>query len=278
MVMLNKKIFLTIFFVQLTLFCTGCSDESPSPFYIEKPEEYFPCWEQDGSCGKWNPIDEQIPEDSCQVVLTVGDRKLGKSLCEKCQSIRIIDLEGKRWRILESDYFESMKPCEHRWFRGTNSQSVEPIQKEDLLVLYYKHELYLVQITDYNEDGDFRYKIAQVRKDQVSEEGRLFLETSDWKNKKGQKHQYMDVFHVLKFSDTQVVTNVFIRLPDWTYYFRIWYPYSYGGPYNPEDELSDIAHIAIIRKADLENSKTIYLKQYRFKTWEDGLGNVCENK
>ena len=59
-------------------------------------------------------------------------------------------------------------------------------------------------------------------------------------------------------------------------FIEIFYDQYYGGFDNLTSPDCDIAKIAIIHKDDMKESSIIDFRQYRFKSWEDGLGNKCD--
>jgi len=57
------------------------------------------------------------------------------------------------------------------------------------------------------------------------------------------------------------------------------YDQYYGGAHGPGAVIGDdTAKISVIHKEDLKENVIVDLRQYRFKSWEDGLGNRCSEQ
>ena len=101
---------------------------------------------------------------------------------------------------------------------------------------------------------------------------RLDLEDFDWKTSSAKnvlsigKWKFKYSIHGLDVDSDGSAEN----------YINFMYDHYYGGAERQGKTGEMSAHVAIVHEADIKNSTVVGLAQFRFKTWEDGLGNKCD--
>jgi hypothetical protein len=282
--MKHRGLFIMIFFAFALVLCS-CDNETPenqNSIPVD-PEVFFPCWRQSWKSGEWLPVTEKIYEKDCWSI-SIKEREDGTSegvsetclisYCDIHREVRIVDTKNRKYRIYEH-YNKSKNAGDHEWESSILNSSFNPIVKGDVLVIICQSSMFVVQIIDvYNLRGiKVRYKIANV---DLTEENCKFFDLDKFKWKK----RTCDGSFDLGIKEIPLSTDSY-KLPGTNKYpIGIFYDYFFGGYTNEfinEDLPSGpVARIAIIHESDYVNKGSIDLRQFRFKTWEDGLGNRRE--
>ncbi len=236
--------------------------------------ERFSCWKQGWDAGEWQSIAYEPNISECGTIFTQQNDTLFISVCQLCHSIRVIDLKNKKERILLSPTAQE-KNCKHVWRAGFNKRSFDPIWEGDMFFVVYKDKTYVVLVKEILGSGVFDrkviYQIAQLE-NLVRISGNIKLKELAWKEGKAETEIPIGA-RGIKFIREWPEQENFPK------YFVIEYDQYYGGSPGPEarpDE--DCAHIAIVHKSNLKEMTVIDLTQFRFKTWEDGMGNRCDKQ
>ncbi|MHC4157441.1 MAG: hypothetical protein ACYSSO_00025 [Planctomycetota bacterium] len=254
------------------------------------------CWDQSWECGEWEPLELDSTESiRTWDAINAGDGTYW-SICDNCGSIRIFDIGSKKERTLLSPR-SRLRPCdykwaaglsekqlvlygfdpivgEHKWIAGLSRRSFDLIEAGDVLVAQQGNYLFVFMIQNILgvalDDQRVEYRVARFG---VGDRFPIKIDLSviKWKTSKsykafpigGRKIEF-DLFPT-------ILTNNKPR------FVEIFYDQYYGGSDGPEAVMgSNVAKIAIIHKDDLAGNSIIDLRQYRFKSWEDGMGNSCE--
>jgi len=228
----------------------------------------IPCWEQTRQCGKWEPFKSDASDE---IGVYIGGN-VAISICYNCGSIRILDFGNKKERTLFSPS-SRIESCDHKWTAGLSRRSFDLIEAGDILVVQQRRYLFIFMTQKITgvalDDQEVTYKVAKF-----SLKGKwpvkIDLSKVKWKERK--KHKALSIV------GRGIEFDLFPTM--WTNYkpkfVEIFYDRYYGGSYGPEAVMGDdVAKIAIIHKDDLAGDFIIDLRQYRFKSWEDGLGNRC---
>jgi hypothetical protein len=279
--------------------CVLCSCRENPGGIVEDSNDFsssLPCWDQSWECGGWEPL----KLDSTESIRTWDAINAGDgtylSICDNCRSIRILDFNSKKERIIlaprshlrPSDYewtaglSESQLVLygfdiiagEHKWLAGLSLRSFDLIEAGDILAVQQRHYLFIFRIENISgsalDDQEVTYKVATFSlKDRWPI--KIDLYKVKWKERK--THKALPIagrdieFHLFR----TILTNskpVFIE---------IFYDQYYGGLGGPDTVVGDdAAKIAIIHKDNMKEDGIIDFRRYRFKTWEDGLGNLCD--
>jgi len=273
----------------LNFFYFGCNriGNKEATFLIDF-HSTVPCYEQQWDCGEWQSLNKKIDDKEYLILKNPPSGKiLYESVCGECSSLRVIDPDNDEFRTILS-YEGRISNCKHIWKPGTHSWSSEPIEAGDILFVIYKHRLYSVLIdvisVDYVLDdsntyfphGKLTYEVAEVKYPKESINNIKWKELP-WKKifsdeneiQIGEKKIYLSI---LPSSESERVRDVEGIL-------FLAYDHYYGFLGEPEQKLvQPSAYIAIVHKSDLKEDNVIDIANYRFKTWEDGLGNSCNSK
>lgn len=241
--------------------------ESP----MEIPNVPFPCWKQSWDCGNWFPLSEQ-PESSSYFITDVANRDMAKSSCDICSSIRLIDFKNREVRVVLSRRGK-IRNCDHIWRASGHAWSLDDIEPEDLILILYKKSIHVVVIDEMPMETDTAvYRIAEVKFDNAPPKS-IDLANLKW-NKRQAKEE-------IPFADQTLPICMYILTKEDKSEIRhvlsLWYDFYYGGPPARATKEKTPAHIAIVHKRDLGKESNIDLAKFRFKTWEDGLGNICDS-
>lgn len=246
-----------------------------------EPEEFFPCWGQTWKCGEWLPLErnlEDYPEDTLSLKRTFDSNfrvvdEFFVSVCDLTNDMRLIDPKEKTYRIIKGLPHKNHVWRRYSWIAGEMFDCRDPISEDDILIVVCESNMYAVWITRVfdswkYDDYDVSYKIAQFN---MTEENcsALDLGSLKWSTFKRQEDIYFGNRYLLVY-----VNHLKHPVTD-EYILSFQYDRCYGnktikGVYPPDTPL---AHIAIIHKDDYEYDEPIDLRHFRFKTWEDGLGN-----
>jgi len=237
--------------------CNQLSSRADAKKYVSP----FMCSKQSVICGNWMPIKNEHAFWSKPIMK--DNLSLQSSYCPLCQSIRILNFENHTARMISPDN-KSPNPCEHYWIPGIHSLSMDTIKEGDCLVAYYAEKLFCIRIGGIKEET-VCYSIAGfILAD--NETDTLDLTQLKWENKSGKNFFYVGNRGIyFKIADTKETKGL-----------NIWYDYYYGGFPEKATFEKDEVMIGIVHKTDISNDNIIKLNCFRFKTWEDGLGNRCD--
>lgn len=234
----------------------------------------IPCWKQSWECGEWSPLRRSpMAHVFSWEAIDVGEGKY-VSVCRKCESDRIMDFKMIKEKIILSSR-PNAKDCNHEWIAGLDRKSTDLIEAGDVIAVQQRQQLFIFMIQEISgvslDDQEVKCKVAMF-----DLEGKwtmkIDLSKMGWKKETARK--------ALPIDKGGIEFDLF-RI-DWTNnkpkFITILYDLCYGGFYSPEHLVvsNDITKIAVIHKDDMKASSIIDFRQYRFKSWEDGLGNKCE--
>lgn len=263
----------------LSLFLFGCEphtdgdEEQPDSNNAVEPPRLFPCWSQSWQCGDWRPLTYQLDAGECIESYTPDGKLLIRSMCGWCQSVRLVDPDERTERIILS--FEGrVKQCEHRWEPAMHTRSFDPIRQGDMLFVVYGKQMHVLEVEEYSFFGQqISYAIAQVT-DTGRFPTKVDLKKLIWRSGSasnsicvGSRKVDFGVGRVDIRGNGNPEEFVTISYDD--YYGMM------GSSTTVTHRLP--AHIAIVHKPNIENSPVVDLTEFRFKTWEDGLGNRCDS-
>lgn len=262
----------------------GCDRTEDIPVVSVAPETTFPCWHQSWRCGEWVPLTfdltrsdyivcEPDPSRCTSAEAAEGVFYISKGLGG---TVRIIDPERGRQRLMYDSTFDVGLELEE-WDRAISTWSMDPILEGDLLFIVCHNQLWVIHITQVGlgpKHDLIRYRIAKV------DDGEGFppyvsLVELGWGAKEerdriGFDKRWLNV-DVLPFvTEGRIESRRYM-----TFQYDNYYGYYTGAPMPYPDHVA-VAHIAIAHKGDYEEDDLIDLRSFRFKTWEDGLGNRCE--
>lgn len=235
--------------------------ESVSKESVIQKEVPFLCSTQSIAAGYWEPSvytqDKKISGDM-----------LGYSYdffslyCTKCLSIRLSNVQNFTTRLIS--FRESgMSECDHYWVGGTHSWSKDTIGVGDFLAIASDNSLYIIKVNELQRNGT-GYSIAHEPFVGIKENNnKLVLEELNWQETIG-KSGFSVANRLVPFRINESNGNLKLRVA---------YDNYYGGLESalfPERSLL----IAIIHTEDIQDSN-VQLNYFRFKGWEDGLGNRC---
>jgi WD40 repeat protein len=154
---------------------------------------------------------------------------------------------------------------------------LDPIEVGDVLLIIYKEQMYVLVLDNIFAES-FPERRISYRIAKVGQAGTLptevNLEKLTWEVDEAQQR--------LLIADGQLAflaTMDRLNSGELKSIMGIWYNHSFGYMGGQMGRVHESPfHIAIVHKADLEDSGTIDVARFRFKTWEDGLGNRCDKK
>lgn len=229
----------------------------------------LPCWDQSWDCGDWHPLDYILDQQTCFYTNMAGKTVLWSG-CRDCSSQRLINPENWTERIVLS-YEGMIKNCKHNWTPSTHAWSLDPIEQGDALIIVYKGHMYVVLIGKISVYADkVQYKIAEVPSSRELPL-KINLNNLGWK-KEHAKDKIPLADREIAFSTHEFDPGDGAKPRE---VLCVWYDYYYGGP-TPNSKLCVPVHIGIVHRHDLPEYPIIDLTKFRFKTWEDGLGNRCD--
>jgi len=233
----------------------------------------FPCWNQSWRCGKWEPLTYKLDARDILDGRTPSGKLLMISTCGWCNSIRVVDPENIKERILLS-LKGRIKHCKHRWRPAIHSFSFDPIESGDALFIIYDKQMYALIIetifTGFLDTQKISYKIAKVT-NSASFPTRIHWKKLSWQSQMG-KHHIPVGNRIISFATSSISKE---DKDDTKKYLDISYDNYYGSLGRPT-EPKELLHIAVVHKSYLENNDIVDLTKFRFKTWEDGLGSRCD--
>ncbi len=263
---------------------SGCKvDMEPVPndgASSTKPEEIYPFWNQSWKSGTWRPLTYE-PRPESYIYCKPDPRRCpipaestGTFYYSRCQSsgnIRIIDKDRKMERIILSGR-EEISIIKPEWKPAISNGPLAPIRKGDALFMICKNEMYVVLIKTISPDQEdtMTYGFAAIPKDEGLPT-EVNMNKLQWRMQTGTKE--------IRFADRTLRFYTGHSLPrkgfsqievsiSYDNYFG-WYT---GAPLEYPWE-TPLAHIAVVDREYLEQNNLVDLTKFRFKTWEDGMGN-----
>jgi hypothetical protein len=228
----------------------------------------FPCWNQTWECGEWQPLTHKLDSAECIEGCTPDGKVLIMSLCQWCGSLRLVEPEQMRERMVLS--FEARRnACQHVWRPAFASSSFDPIRQGDLLVVLSGQRMYVLVIKSFSFfDEELAYDVAML-----TDIGR-FVTKVDLKRVPWRSGTAADSIGIgcleIEFVVERVQASDMRILEE---FVCIKYDNYYGVMGRSKATPS---HIAIVHRSDIGDDSVVDLTQFRFKTWEDGLGNRCD--
>jgi hypothetical protein len=227
----------------------------------------LPCWEQSWECGRWVTSESYPKTEDAVYIFTADDKPLLMSVCEWCNSIRVVEAQNKIERIVLSPKGQKER-CRHKWIAGLHNWSFEPVRSGDALFIIYNNQMYVVKVRQviWHEQK----VICDLAK--VADPNGI-LTTVNLGNLTWQK---LEAIREISICNHTIAFFTPFDDDDMNGSITIHYDRYYGCSYGPEaSQDSQNAHIAIVQRAYLETNSVVDLTKFRFKTWEDGLGNRC---
>lgn len=255
----------------------------------EKPlpsrEEFLSCWYQSWKDGEWKPLANEPDPTSytyCEpdpYRYTHPEGAHGRfylSMCKKSQSIRVINPDEQTYRIL-SKASARIPGFEYDWGPGIYASTLDKIEEGYALFVIYKNKMYAILITTvldaFKVDDAIAYSFATV------DSGGVFPARVSWKElawvQKTTERELPLADRTIRFRTGMGIVNNKLTGESYVSIAYDNYYGCYGGPPN-YPEYPDPARIAIVDREYLEENDVVDIYKFRFKTWEDGLGNRCE--
>ncbi|MBN2020819.1 MAG: WD40 repeat domain-containing protein [Sedimentisphaerales bacterium] len=255
----------------LFLWPSGCRDtkNTPKPTGISA---LLPCGEQSWEDGAWEPLKMESSDDiRTWDAINAGDGTYW-SVCKKCDSSRILDFKTKKEIVIASSK-PNAKVCNHEWIAGFGRESSDLIEAGSIIAIQQKRCLFVFMIQEISgftlPAPEITYKFEKFCLDDRWPI-KIDLSKIEWKGPKTK--------NALPIVGREIETHlVEPKSPDnKSGLIEIMYDQYYGGANGPGAVVGDdAAKIAIIHKDDLKENVLVDFRQYRFKSWEDGLGNLC---
>jgi hypothetical protein len=215
-------------------------------------------------------------DDQDFIYCNVPDGQFLLSLCDECSSILLVNPEDRTERIVLS-VEGRIEKCEHKWESAVHAWSFEPVEPGDVLFIIYKGEMYALMLEkifgNLFPNQKISYKIAKI-----AESGR-FPTNVKWRELTWQKREAEEEIPIadrkISFFADSVVMDGGRNIKK---FVSIGYDNYYGGYSGTPDagKYETPAHIAIVHRSYLEDNPVVDLTKFRFKTWEDGLGNLVD--
>lgn len=242
---------------------------------ITEPAKLFPCWYQSWHCGEWHSLTYKLDSRECTGGETPDGKVLIRSMCGLCQSLRLVNSDDATERIILS-IDGRLKHCEHRWRPAIHRWSLDPIEQGDIIFIICGKQMHALVIKKFSFfDEKLSYDIAEITITRFPTQIDLMKLT--WCSRIADRDE-QSVYYIPVGSRTIPLS---IHRIDLTRngmakeFISLQYDHYYGMTGGPEKISHATVHIAIIHKLDVGNGPTIDLTKFRFKTYEDGLGNRC---
>jgi WD40 repeat protein len=259
--------------------CTsGCdkNQEQKDANSLADPAKIFPYWNQSWRCGKWRPV-TYADWRNFTLIRMPDEKSLSMSLCGWCYSIRLINFEDRKERVILSLKART-KQCKHRWRPALYNWSFEPIESGDALFIIYDEQMYVLLVEKIFIDIAFgekiSYKIAKVT-GSGSFPTKVRWKKLAWKTRVTEREIPIGsrkiTFGNKRVSINESGDNKDIVSIGYDNYYGCW-----DDTYDAEI-YEKPTRIAIVHKSHLENNPVVDLTKFRFKSWEDGLGNRCDS-
>lgn len=232
------------------------------------PEEQnlpFLCCTQSHTSGNWQPV-QNWPKPASGKPIAIGDLQMLTSYCPHCLSIRLLNTGNFTIRILESGIISEC-PCNHHWMPGIHAWSLENLKQGDYLFIVYDAMLFVIRIGPTSKNETLTYSISNLPLSKLNGT-RVDLNKLAFQQEK-QKLSFLLADRSLPFRFTKGSSGGPPCL-------HIWYDYYYGGFPSKTSFWEKPMFIAVAHPADLHDNEPVDLSSFRFKTWEDGLGNLCK--
>jgi len=241
---------------------------------IEDSNVPFPCWEQSWRCGKWRTFNYTLNDKEFLVRRVPEQETLLLSTCSHCSSFRLVNPYEMTERIILSSRAK-VKQCEHEWRPAFHYSSFEQIELYDIFFVVYDGRMYAIYLEEIFGDpfpnGNIVYQIAEVTGPEN------LPEEVAWKELKWEVHEAEGELPVADRTITFFTKSILVdNNRKIEKYVSIAYDNPYGGKMTEKNQPD--AHIAIVHNSYLINNPVVDLRKFRFKTWEDGLGNRCEEE
>ncbi len=268
-------IYHVVFFTALLGICSLCSCGRDPGGIVEDSNDFtsLPCWRQSWEAGNWETLMLELDDITWNSILFLNEESVRLSLCDNCDSVRVLDFGNKKERTLFSPECR-VEICDHKWIAGLCRGSTDLIEAGDFFVVQQRNYLFIFNIQGILGEGldepQVEYRVAKYSlKDKWHV--KIDLSKVKWRKRKARK----------AFPIVSRKIGYYLFPTELTNYKRkfigIYYDQYYGGASGPEVVVGDdAAKIAIIHKDDLAGGSIVDLRQYRFKSWEDGLGNRCD--
>jgi len=220
----------------------------------------LPCAKQSWQCGNWEGPLQAWDLTTCVEGRTPEGKGLSLSTCDFCMSIRVIDPDSSKQRVVTSPQAQRQK-CEHKWHAGVHTECFDPMRAGDLLLIAYRARLYVLAVEEVFPY--LRYRIGTMALTDPLPPV-IDLRSLRWQE---------------KLTDNEISIGgrsipVYTDVPEKALSIVYDNYYGYLGS-RPELEDENPAFMAIVHKSDLPDRNVVDLGKFRFKTWEDGLGNLC---
>jgi len=151
--------------------------------------------------------------------------------------------------------------------------SFDPIRQDDILFVIDGKQMYALAIKGFSFfDEQFSCSLAPIT-DTGKFPAKVDLQKLRWEASNGTGSVRVGS-RKMQFSVERVEVG---GDGEAEYFVTIPYDHYYGMMPGPGPKQRIPAKIAIAHKADYEKNSVIDLTQFRFKSWEDGLGNRCDS-
>lgn len=262
--------------VVIGLIITGCHHKS------EKPEDVYPCWTQSWKDGDWTDLHD-LPASSTfsvtgpvkEIEYPVAEKEafdeFGVSLCFETMDIRILNLSEKKQRVIQCEWVGHGHDVQE-WHPTLSLHSANMIKSGDCLFIVYQSRLYAVWVNRIFADHEALVQFCEFQNPRLP----VVIVGKDivWKSEKlVQKIVIGDRYIEFKTVPNPKPSD---NSEEQRFCMVIFYDRGYGSTYpGLYPGHFSAAHIAIVDREEFD-LMNINLKNYRFKTWEDGLGNRCQ--
>lgn len=268
----NTLVFLLSFLI-FSLAC-GCDrkEEQSQANTSRNVDTAFPCWEQSWQCGKWFPLTHKLDHAKVLEGETPDGKLLFLSTCDLCDSIRLVNPEAMTERILLSPKGRA-EECKHTWSSSVHNHSFDPIKKGDAIFVAFGKEMYVLLVESiFFPSNKISCKIAKITSTGEFVR-RIRLGELTWKRIEAEDNVAVGSRWLPFYNSSLIDSNDNVE-----YFLSITYDRYYGSlggasawRYDPS------SRICIVHKSYLESNSEVDLAEFRFKMWEDGLGNRCED-
>ncbi len=243
----------------MAIFLSNCKSQA-------KKDLGFLCISQEWDAGKWESISDDLGDYA--ICGTEDDKTLGLSFCRHCRSVKVIDFEEKQQRIVLSPEAKASE-CVHKWVAGLSKRAFELIEEGDYLLAIENGKLYIIRIDKISWPFSqliYKRNIVDISKTHY----KIKTENLKWKEKTAKSQIPLASHKISFYSDSSLQEK---EKP----HIEFEYDGYYGGVYGPQAKRAeDSLYIAVVHSSDLGDEAIIDLSMFRFKTWEDGLGNRCD--
>jgi len=222
-------------------------------------------WGQKWDRGNWEPVGEPVDARSYIDSFTPDGKRLGMSVCESCQSVRIVDCDRPVQRLL---LFRdaTAEGCAHRWKPAVTRASLDPIAPGDLLFAVYDGRLFAIRLG--RIASQVEYEVAEVPSSSLPSD--VNVAALNWQEKR-----VSNMKERFTIGDRGICLESVMEGQRMTIGYDHYYGYL-GGERGLVYE--NPVFVAIAHKADVDGMSTVDVSRFHFKTWEDGLSNLSDPK